>query len=122
MVKRVEKPWGYELIYAHTERYAGKILFIRQGERLSLQYHRQKDETIFVLDGRLLLEIEIDGEMTLRRLEPGDAQHIATGSRHRMIGETDCRVAEVSSPELSDVVRIEDAYGRVSAQESGEVG
>ena len=100
MIRRVEKPWGHEIIYAHTDRYAGKILFIRAGERLSLQYHRRKDETIYVLSGDLDLEIETGGERTSHRL--------AAGVRHRMIAATDCHVAEASSPELDDVVRLED--------------
>ena len=112
MIRRVEKPWGHEIIYAHTERYAGKILFIRGGERLSLQYHRRKEETIYLLSGSLDLEVEIDGKLTTRRLTPGEAWHLAPGVRHRMIAETDCHVAEVSTPELDDVVRLEDAYGR----------
>lgn len=112
MIRRVEKPWGHEVIYAHTDRYAGKILFIRAGERLSLQYHRRKDETIYLLSGDLDLEIEIDGELSTHRLVPGEARHIAAGIRHRMIAETDCHVAEASSPELDDVVRLEDLYGR----------
>jgi len=112
MIRRVEKPWGHEIIYAHTDRYAGKILFIRAGERLSLQYHRRKDETIYVLSGDLDLEIETGGERTSHRLAAGEARHIAAGVRHRMIAATDCHVAEASSPELDDVVRLEDLYGR----------
>jgi len=112
MIRRVEKPWGHEIIYAHTDRYAGKILFIRAGERLSLQYHRRKDETIYVLSGDLDLETETDGKRTTERLSPGEARHIAAGVRHRMIAGTDCHVAEASSPELDDVVRLEDLYGR----------
>jgi quercetin dioxygenase-like cupin family protein len=112
MIRRVEKPWGHEIIYAHTDRYAGKILFIRAGERLSLQYHRRKDETIYLLSGDLDLEIETGGERTSHRLAAGEARHIAAGVRHRMIAATDCHVAEASSPELDDVVRLEDLYGR----------
>jgi quercetin dioxygenase-like cupin family protein len=112
MIRRVEKPWGYEIVYAHTDRYAGKILFIRQGERLSLQYHRRKEETIYVVSGELDFVVQEGDALSTRRLEPGDAYHIAPGIRHRMIGVTDCRIAEVSSPELDDVVRLEDAYGR----------
>jgi quercetin dioxygenase-like cupin family protein len=112
MIRRVEKPWGHEIIYAHTDRYAGKILFIRAGERLSLQYHRRKDETIYLLSGDLDLEIEIGGERSSHRLAAGEARHIAAGVRHRMIAATDCHVAEASSPELDDVVRLEDLYGR----------
>jgi quercetin dioxygenase-like cupin family protein len=118
MIRRVEKPWGHEIIYAHTDRYAGKILFIRKGERLSLQYHRRKEETIYVLSGNLDLIVEEAGTLVTRHLTAADAYHIAPGIRHRMIGATDCRIAEVSSPELDDVVRLEDAYGR--AEEPAE--
>jgi quercetin dioxygenase-like cupin family protein len=115
--RRVEKPWGHEIVWAQTDRYAGKILFIRAGERLSLQYHRRKDETIYLLSGALDLQIESGGALSTRRLAPGEACHIAAGTRHRMIADSDCQVAEVSSPELDDVVRLEDAYGR--AEPSG---
>lgn len=114
MIRRVDKPWGHEIIWAHTDRYAGKVLFIRGGERLSLQYHRRKDETIYVLSGDLDLAIEENGELATRRLGAGDACHIAAGVRHRMIAATDCQVAEASSPELDDVVRLEDVYGRAT--------
>ena len=119
MIRRVEKPWGHEIIYAHTDRYAGKILFIRAGERLSLQFHRRKEETIYVLSGSLELVVEEGGELVTRPLSPGEAFHIAPGMRHRMIARVDTEIAEVSSPELDDVVRLEDAYGRAgeTAQE-----
>ncbi len=112
MIRRVEKPWGHEIIYAETDRYAGKILFVRSGERLSLQYHERKDETIFVVSGELDLQIEEQGVLDTRRLRAGDSCHIPHHARHRMIGVTDCQIAEVSSPELDDVVRLEDSYGR----------
>ena len=115
MIRRVDKPWGHEIVYAHTERYAGKLLFIRAGERLSLQYHRLKDETIYVISGELDLVIEERGSLSTRRLGPGEGCHIASGVRHRMIAVADCRVAETSTPELDDVVRLEDAYGRAEA-------
>jgi quercetin dioxygenase-like cupin family protein len=112
MIRRVEKPWGHEIIYAHTERYAGKILFIRAGERLSLQFHRRKEETIYVLSGALEFVVEEAGKLVTRILAPGEAFHIPPGVRHRMIARVDTEVAEVSSPELDDVVRLEDVYGR----------
>ena len=121
MIRRVEKPWGHEIIWAHTDRYAGKVLFIRRGERLSLQYHRRKDETIYVIAGELELAIEENGGLTTRRLAPGEACHIPAGVRHRMIAATDCQVAEASSPELDDVVRLEDVYGRAEAP-AGNIG
>jgi mannose-6-phosphate isomerase len=118
--KRVEKPWGHELWWARTDRYVGKILHVRKGESLSLQYHRVKDETILVQLGRLLLETRAAGaEGELQRLElgPGDSFHIAPGTLHRMTGIEDCDVLEVSTPELDDVVRLEDRYGRAGTSQ-----
>ncbi|MGE0550062.1 MAG: cupin [Kofleriaceae bacterium] len=110
----VPKPWGNELIWARTDRYVGKILHIRAGEALSLQYHRVKDETIMVLSGRMQLIHFVDGEEpTSRELLPREPFHIAPGLRHRMIAIEDTDVLEVSTPELDDVVRLEDRYGRV---------
>jgi len=111
--RRVEKPWGHELIWAHSERYVGKILHIRAGARLSLQFHRVKDETICVHAGELTLLVEEAGLMVERRLLPGESYRITPNTRHRMIAVSDCDVLEVSTPELDDVVRLEDAYGRV---------
>ena len=116
MIERVDKPWGYEIWWALTERYVGKILHVRQGESLSLQYHRIKDETILVQSGHLLFETvpnSEDGELQRVQLGPGDAFHIAPGTIHRMTGLEDCDILEVSTPELDDVVRLEDRYGRV---------
>jgi mannose-6-phosphate isomerase-like protein (cupin superfamily) len=112
-MKTVTKPWGHELIWAHTERYVGKILHIKTGESLSLQYHRVKDETIMVLSGRLLFEHFADGEAPERsELLPHQPFHITPGLRHRMTALEDCDLVEVSTPELDDVVRLEDRYGR----------
>jgi mannose-6-phosphate isomerase-like protein (cupin superfamily) len=108
----VEKPWGYELIWAHTDRYVGKILHINQGHSLSYQYHNVKDETIRLLAGSLELETELDGKRTKLKLEPGDCLHIIPRMKHRMIALKECDVLEVSTPELDDVVRLEDRYGR----------
>jgi mannose-6-phosphate isomerase len=110
---RVEKPWGYELIWARTERYVGKILHITQGHALSLQYHVKKDETVFVLKGRMRFQTGAD-EKDLKDvvLSEGEAFHITPFLRHRMIAETDCDILEASTPELDDVVRLEDRYGR----------
>jgi mannose-6-phosphate isomerase len=113
--KRIEKPWGYEIWWARTDRYVGKILHVRKGESLSLQYHNVKEETIRIQSGRLLLEIGSAGAGgPLRRVDmgPGDVMHIAPGTVHRMTGLEDCDVLEVSTPELDDVVRLEDRYGR----------
>ncbi len=111
--EKVEKPWGYELIWAHTERYVGKILHINKGESLSYQYHRVKDETIYLMGGLMELEIGDERRRETQRLEPGVSLHIAPGTRHRMTALEDCEVLEVSTPELEDVVRLEDRYGRV---------
>jgi len=113
--KRVEKPWGYELWWARTERYVGKILHVRKGESLSLQYHRVKEETIMVQSGRLLFETrgkDEGGELRRIEMKPGDVFHITPGTLHRMTALEDCDIFEVSTPELEDVVRIEDRYGR----------
>ncbi len=117
-VKRVEKPWGHELIWAHTERYVGKMLHIAAGECLSLQYHRQKDETVMLLAGRMLLEHFAEGEEPRRtELSPLQPFHVTPGLRHRMTALEDCDVLEVSTPELDDVVRLEDRYGRAGTSE-----
>ena len=109
--KKVEKPWGYELIWAHTDRYVGKILHINKGESLSYQYHRVKDETIYLLRG--LMEVEIGDERGREKhqLDPGACWHITPGTRHRMAALEDCDILEASTPELDDLVRLEDRYG-----------
>ncbi|MBA3541786.1 MAG: cupin domain-containing protein [Deltaproteobacteria bacterium] len=113
MSQTVDKPWGHELIWAHTDRYVGKILHIRKGEALSLQYHRVKDETIMLLSGRMELVSFEDGESPQsRELAPREPVHITPGLRHRMIALEDTDVLEVSTTELDDVVRLEDRYGR----------
>jgi mannose-6-phosphate isomerase len=109
----VQKPWGHELIWAKTERYVGKILHIKAGEALSLQYHRVKDETLMVLSGRMqLIHFEDGQEPRTTVLEAQQPFHVTPGLRHRMIAVTDVDVLEVSTPELDDVVRLEDRYGR----------
>jgi mannose-6-phosphate isomerase len=112
-IKRVDKPWGHELVWAHTDRYVGKILHIKAGEALSLQYHERKDETIHVLRGRMVFMVG-EGEEELRReeLQEGMSFRIQPGTRHRMEAITDCDLLEASTPELDDVVRLEDRYGR----------
>ncbi len=111
-MRRVEKPWGYELIWAHADRYVGKILHVRAGHALSLQYHEVKDETVMALDGEFILEVEEEGAMVERRLKPREPYRIRPLTRHRMIAITDVDILEVSTPELDDVVRLEDRYGR----------
>jgi mannose-6-phosphate isomerase-like protein (cupin superfamily) len=110
---RIEKPWGHEVLWARTDAYAGKILVIHAGHRLSLQHHRVKDEAILVLEGKLLLELEgDDGVLASVELPPGESRRIRAGRRHRFTAVTDVRLIEVSTPELDDVVRHQDDYGR----------
>lgn len=109
---RVEKPWGYELIWAKTDRYVGKVIHVRAGHALSLQYHNRKEETLLLWSGRLRFELQEDGETRRREMKPGDRVHVAPGTVHRMTAIDDSDVFEVSTPELEDVVRIEDRYGR----------
>ena len=111
-MRRVDKPWGHELVWAETARYVGKILHIRAGQRLSRQYHRVKDETLLVQAGEMDLEIGPAGAVEIRRMKAGDVFHVVPGTIHRMIAATDVDVLEVSTPELDDVVRLEDVYGR----------
>ena len=111
--RRVDKPWGHEIIWAHTDKYVGKILQIDTGKRLSLQHHEVKDEWIHVLSGRLQLTLENDhGVIEDRELGPGEGAHVRTGRRHRYTAIETCRLIEVSTPELLDVARIEDDFGR----------
>jgi mannose-6-phosphate isomerase len=109
----VPKPWGHETIWAHTEHYVGKILHVRAGESLSFQYHRRKEETMRVLSGVLALEVASEGEERRTvRLAAGEGWHLPPGTRHRVTAIEDTDILEVSTPELDDVVRIEDRYGR----------
>jgi mannose-6-phosphate isomerase-like protein (cupin superfamily) len=111
--RRVDKPWGHELIWAHTDRYVGKVLVIETGRRLSLQRHEIKDETILVRSGRLRLFLEDDdGVVRASELGPGEHRRVPTGRIHRYEAIDRCELIEVSTPELDDVVRIEDDFGR----------
>jgi mannose-6-phosphate isomerase-like protein (cupin superfamily) len=112
-VRRVEKPWGHEEIWAETAQYVGKILFVRAGKRLSLQHHEKKTETLRVQSGEIELELDDDrGVLRKTRKKAGESWHIAPGRRHRFTAITDAELCEVSTPELDDVVRHEDDYGR----------
>ncbi len=111
----VEKPWGREIWVAHTDKYALKIIEIRQGTRSSLQYHVKKHEHIYVDRGSLRMEWENEeGRMETRDLGPGDVIENKPGRKHRAIAVEDVRLIEVSTPELDDVVRVEDDYRRAS--------
>ncbi len=114
VIEKVEKPWGYELIWAKTKDYTGKILHIQKGHKLSLQYHRVKEETIYLYSGKMTFIFEqADGKLNEIQLKVGEAHHIPPGKKHRMIALEDCDVFEVSTPHLEDVVRLEDGYGRI---------
>ncbi len=111
-VERVEKPWGHELRFVRTDRFAGKVLFIKAGSQLSLQYHEQKEEAFLVQQGQLELVLGKGDEQRVETLGPNDAWHVLPGTVHRFRALSDCLLFEVSTPELEDVVRIEDDFGR----------
>ena len=118
-VRRVDKPWGYELIWAVTDDYVGKILFVRAGQSLSLQFHREKDESWLVHAGRATVELGGVGERVLKEevVAPGAAFRFRPGTVHRVTAIEDTTILEVSTPQLDDVVRLEDAYGREGTSE-----
>src|SRR5205823_10435371 len=111
-MRRVEKPWGYELVWAETDRYVGKVLHIKAGHKLSRQYHERKDETFFVQSGEMHLEIGDAQSLKTLVLAPGESFHCTPHTIHRMVAKTDVDVIEVSTPELDDVIPLEDPYGR----------
>ena len=114
-ITRVEKPWGYELHWAKTDRYVGKLIHVNAGHALSLQYHNLKDETIYLQSGKLLFEIGEaggGGELDRHEMLPGESVHVTPLTVHRMTAIEDSDIFEVSTPELHDVVRLEDRYGR----------
>ena len=112
--RKVEKPWGYELIWAETDAYVGKVLFVKAGESLSLQFHRRKDESWLVQSGRARLELGPAGDAILNEevIAPGAAFRFRPGTVHRITAIEDTLIVEVSTPDLDDVVRLEDDYGR----------
>ena len=112
----VEKPWGYEVRWAVTDRYVGKILHVRKGEALSLQYHERKDECLLVVRGAIEMEMGVeDGQLKTTRMQEGDSVHLPALTRHRITAVNDADIYEVSTPELEDVVRLEDRYGRAGS-------
>ena len=115
-VRKVDKPWGYELHWALTDIYIGKVLFIESGESLSVQYHEVKDETIYIEDGIMALYVG-DTADSLEKvvMTKGMSYHIPPGLIHQMESVEDCMVYEVSTPQLDDVVRIKDRYGRAKS-------
>ncbi len=110
----MDKPWGYEIIWAHTDRYVGKILHINAGHALSIQYHEKKDETVYLLNGEMKYWVQLPGDTELhdQHLTTGQSFRITPGTIHYMEAITDCDVLEASTPELDDVVRLSDRYGR----------
>jgi mannose-6-phosphate isomerase len=117
--RRVDKPWGWELIWAHAEAYVGKVLFVRAGESLSLQFHREKDESWYVESGRAKLELGNTGDPILNTevVAAGACFRFRPGTVHRVTALEDTTILEVSTPQLDDVVRLEDAYGREGTSE-----
>jgi mannose-6-phosphate isomerase len=111
-IKTVPKPWGHETIWAHTDRYVGKVLHIKAGHALSVQYHDRKDETVHLLSGELVYRVQMGDSLEDMRLTKGESFRITPGTIHQMEAVTDCDVLEVSTPELDDVVRLSDRYGR----------
>ena len=113
-VTHVPKPWGYEIIWAKTDDYVGKILHVNAGEALSVQYHKKKDETVHLLSGELIYRIKLPGSPELQdmKLRKGESFRVAPGTVHYIQAITDCDVLEASTPHLDDVVRLEDRYGR----------
>jgi mannose-6-phosphate isomerase len=112
--EKVEKPWGHEVIWAKADSYAGKLLFVRAGQALSLQFHREKDESWYVLAGRAELELGEAGQAVLDAevVGPGAAFRFPPGTVHRVRAVEDTTILEVSTPQLDDIVRLEDEYGR----------
>ena len=117
--RRVEKPWGYELIWALTDDYCGKLLFVRAGQSLSLQFHREKDEAWYFQSGRAKLELGEPGEAALAEeiVSAGASFRLPPGTVHRITALEDTALLEVSTPHLGDVVRLEDEYGRAGTTE-----
>ncbi len=116
-MRHVAKPWGEEIIFAETDRYVGKVLVVRKGEILSLQYHRRKDETLYFHRGEAKLWIEEAGRLIEKTMRPGGCCRVTPGTKHRIQAVEDTEIFEVSTPELDDVVRLEDRYGRAGTSD-----
>ena len=114
--RKIEKPWGFELLWAHTSKYVGKLIFIKKGNRLSLQYHKEKDESMYIHEGKALIEIEgSDDQLVQSVAQPGYCLRIPPLTKHRLEAIEDTTLFEVSTSELEDVERLEDNYGRVDS-------
>jgi mannose-6-phosphate isomerase-like protein (cupin superfamily) len=112
-VVKVPKPWGHEMVWAQSDRYVGKILHIKAGHELSVQYHNRKDETVHLLSGEIVYRVKsTSGQLEDVQLKPGESYRITPGTVHQMVALTDCEVLEVSTPEVDDIVRLSDKYGR----------
>ncbi|HXL86031.1 MAG TPA: cupin domain-containing protein [Gemmatimonadaceae bacterium] len=111
-VVKVPNPWGHETIWARSDRYLGKILHINAGQELSVQYHNKKDETVHLLSGELIYRVQSDADLKDVQLKLGESFRITPGTIHQMVAVTDCDILEVSTPEVDDVVRLSDKYGR----------
>jgi mannose-6-phosphate isomerase len=113
-VTHVPKPWGYEIIWAKTDHYVGKILHVKAGEQLSVQYHNKKDETVYLLSGEMVYRVKLPGSEQLQdmKLKQGESFRVAPLTVHYIQAVTDCDILEASTPHLDDVVRLEDRYGR----------
>ena len=117
--RKIEKPWGYELLWAFTPKYAGKLIYVKKGHRLSLQYHKEKDETLYIYKGKVLLEIEgNDGQLVQSEAHDGYCFRVPPLTKHRVQAIEDTVIFEVSTPELEDVVRVDDDYGRTKSADS----
>ena len=107
--RKTEKPWGFELLFAYTPKYVGKVIFVKEGQRLSLQYHKEKDETMYIYEGKALMEVEgSDGRLVQSIAQPGYCIRIPPLTKHRVEAIEDTTLFEVSTPELEDVEMLED--------------
>ena len=116
-VSRIEKPWGYELHWAKTDHYVGKVIHVTAGQALSLQYHNRKEETLLLWAGRLKFELRDGGDSRVWEMKPGESVHVRPKMIHRMTAIEDSDIIEVSTTELDDIVRLEDRYGRKGTSE-----